>query len=58
MSRLSVIYLRTNERNPQGPGARVIAAYNAIAGRAESGLIVSIDDRANRLRTLPILSDE
>jgi predicted nuclease of predicted toxin-antitoxin system len=57
LSRPSVIYLRTGEQNPQGPGARVIAAYNAIAGRAESGSIVTIDDRASRSRALPILND-
>jgi predicted nuclease of predicted toxin-antitoxin system len=58
LSRPSVIYLRTSEQNPQGPGARVIAAYNAIAGRAESGSIVTIDDRASRSRALPILKNE
>jgi predicted nuclease of predicted toxin-antitoxin system len=58
LSRPSVIYLRTNERNPQGPGVRVIAAYNAIAAQAASGMIVTIDDRGNRLRALPILSEE
>jgi predicted nuclease of predicted toxin-antitoxin system len=58
LSRPSVIYLRTSERNPQGPGARVIAAYNAIASRVESGSIFTIDDRASRSRALPILSDE
>ena len=57
LSRPSVIYLRTGEQNTQGPGARVIAAYNAIAGRAESGSIVTIDDRASRSRALPILND-
>jgi predicted nuclease of predicted toxin-antitoxin system len=54
----SVIYLRTSERNPQGPGQQVIAAYSAIAARAESGMIVTIDDRGSRLRALPILNDE
>jgi predicted nuclease of predicted toxin-antitoxin system len=58
LSRPSVITLRTSERNPQGPGERVVAAFNAIAGRAESGMIVTIDDRASRLRALPILKDE
>jgi hypothetical protein len=36
----------------------VIAAYSAIAARAESGMIVTIDDRGSRLRALPILNDE
>jgi predicted nuclease of predicted toxin-antitoxin system len=58
LSRPSVIYLRTSERNPLGPGARVIAAHNAISARTESGMIVTIDDRGNRLRTLPILDDK
>jgi predicted nuclease of predicted toxin-antitoxin system len=58
LSRPSVIYLRTSEQNPQGPGARVIAPYNAIAGRAESGSIITIDDRASRSRALPILKNE
>ena len=56
--RPSVIYLRTNERNPQGPGAWVVAAYNTIAGRAESGVIVTINDRGTRVRSLPILKGE
>jgi hypothetical protein len=54
----SVIYLRTSEQNPQGPGERVVAAFGAIGARAESGTIVTIDDRASRLRALPILKDE
>jgi len=54
----SVIYLRTNEHNPQGPGAAVIAAYNAISEHAESGMIVTINDRGTRMRRLPILSGE
>jgi predicted nuclease of predicted toxin-antitoxin system len=58
LSRPSVIYLRTSERNPQGPGKQVIAACNAIAVRAESGMIVTIDDRGSRRRALPILDHE
>jgi predicted nuclease of predicted toxin-antitoxin system len=58
LSRPSVIYLRTTERNPLGPGALVIAASNAIAKRLESGMMVTIDDRGSRLRALPILNDE
>jgi predicted nuclease of predicted toxin-antitoxin system len=58
LSRPSVIYLRTTERNPQGPGQQVIAAYNAITARAESGMIVTIDDRGSRLRALPIVDKE
>lgn len=58
LNRPSVIYLRTSERNPMGPGDQVIAAYNAIAALAKSGMIVTIDDRGSRLRALPILDDE
>ncbi|MDR3751073.1 MAG: hypothetical protein P4K94_06255 [Terracidiphilus sp.] len=58
LSRPSVIYLRTSERNPQGPGKLVIAACNAIAARAESGMIITINDRGSRLRALPIQNDE
>jgi len=58
LSRPSVIFLRTSERNPQGPGTQVIAACKAIAARAESGMIVTIDDRGSRLRALPILNGE
>jgi predicted nuclease of predicted toxin-antitoxin system len=58
LTRPNVIYLRTSERNPQGPGQRVIEAWNAIAARAESGMIVTIDDRGSRMRALPILDDE
>jgi len=54
----SVIYPRTSERNPLGPGSQVIAACVAVAGRAESGMIVTINDRGSRMRALPILSDE
>jgi hypothetical protein len=36
----------------------VIAAYNAITARAESGMIVTIDDRGSRLRALPIVDKE
>jgi predicted nuclease of predicted toxin-antitoxin system len=56
--RPSVIYLRTSERSPQGPGERVIAAYKAMTGRADGGMIVTIDDRGSRLRALPILNGE
>ena len=58
LSRPSVIYLRTSERNPEGPGTRVIAAYNAITERTATGAIVTIDDRASRSRALPILSGQ
>jgi predicted nuclease of predicted toxin-antitoxin system len=54
----SVIFLRTSERNPQGPGDRVIEAYKAISERMEGGMIVTIDDRSIRRRELPILIDE
>jgi predicted nuclease of predicted toxin-antitoxin system len=54
----SVIYLRTKERNPDGPGERVASAYRKIAGQAEKGMIVTIDDRGSRFRSLPILDDE
>ena len=58
LSRPRVLYLRTSERNPQGPGKQVIAACSAIAARAESGMIVTINDHGSRLRALPILNDE
>jgi predicted nuclease of predicted toxin-antitoxin system len=58
LSSPSVIFLRTSERNPQGPGKRVIEAYNAIMGKSDSGMIVTIDDRGSRMRALPILSVE
>jgi predicted nuclease of predicted toxin-antitoxin system len=58
LSRPSVIYLRTSEHNPQGPGNQVIAACKAIVDRLESGLIVTINDRGTRLRGLPILITE
>jgi predicted nuclease of predicted toxin-antitoxin system len=58
LTRPGVIYLRTSERNPQGPGQQVIAAYNAIAARVESGAIITIDDRGSRMRALPILAEE
>ena len=54
----SVIYLRTSEQNPQGPGNQVVAACKVIAARSESGLIVTINDRGSRLRALPILIGE
>jgi predicted nuclease of predicted toxin-antitoxin system len=56
--RPSVIYLRTNERNPQGPGAWVVAACKSISGKTESGMIVTINDRGSRVRSLPILNGE
>lgn len=58
LSHPSVIYLRTSERNPRGPGKQVIEAHDAIAVRAEGGMIVTIDDRNARVRALPILNDE
>ncbi|MGD0734100.1 MAG: DUF5615 family PIN-like protein [Terracidiphilus sp.] len=58
LSRPSVIYLRTSERNPIGPGSQVIAACNALAARVESGMIVTINDHGSRLRILPILDDK
>jgi predicted nuclease of predicted toxin-antitoxin system len=56
--RPSVIYLRTNERNPEGPGAWVVAACKSISGQTQSGMIVSINDRGSRVRSLPILKGE
>src|SRR5271165_4704887 len=56
--RPSVIYLRTAERNPIGPGERVIAACKTIAAESNNGLIVTIDDRGSRQRALPIQSNE
>jgi predicted nuclease of predicted toxin-antitoxin system len=56
--RPSVIYLRTNEHNPVGPGTLVIAAYNLISEQAECGMIVTINDRGARMRRLPILSGD
>jgi predicted nuclease of predicted toxin-antitoxin system len=58
LNRPSVIFLRTSERTPRGPGERVIAAYNAVVERAAGGMIVTIDDRGSRSRALPILNDE
>jgi predicted nuclease of predicted toxin-antitoxin system len=58
LGRPSVIYLRTSEQNPLGPGNEVIAACNVIAARSDSGLIVTINDRGTRLRALPILVSE
>jgi predicted nuclease of predicted toxin-antitoxin system len=55
LSRPSVIFLRTSEQNPEGPGEQVIAAYKAIAASAESGAIVTIDERGRRMRELPIV---
>jgi predicted nuclease of predicted toxin-antitoxin system len=58
LSQPSVIFLRTQERNPAGPGERVVDAYSAIVARAENGAIVSIDERGSRFRFLPITSGE
>ena len=58
LSRPSVIYLRTSEQNPRGPGKQVVAAYSKIATRAEGGMIVTINDRGSRARLLPILDPE
>ena len=56
LSRPSVILLKTNERNPQGPGQQVIAACRTIAGRTEDGMVVVINERGTRVRNLPISS--
>jgi predicted nuclease of predicted toxin-antitoxin system len=58
LTRPSVIYLRTSERNPQGPGQQVIEACNVVTAQAESGMIVTIDDRGSRMHALPIRGDE
>ncbi|MGD0631153.1 MAG: DUF5615 family PIN-like protein [Terracidiphilus sp.] len=54
----SVIYLRTNERNPEGAGESVASAYREVLKRAKNGMIVTIDDRGSRFRPLPIIRGE
>jgi predicted nuclease of predicted toxin-antitoxin system len=54
LARPSVIYLRTSELKPQGPGERVIAAYASLLRQPEAGCIVTIDDRSTRMRSLPL----
>jgi predicted nuclease of predicted toxin-antitoxin system len=58
LSQPSIIYLRTHERNPAGPGERVAQAYRAIIARTEGGVIVTIDERGSRFRSSPIVSGE
>jgi predicted nuclease of predicted toxin-antitoxin system len=54
LNRPSVIYLRTSELRPQGPGSRVVDAFQALAG-SHIASIVTIDDRSTRTRTLPVI---
>ena len=49
-----VIYVRTQERNPSGPGELVVAAWNKLVADASTGYIVTIDERGSRMRKLPI----
>jgi predicted nuclease of predicted toxin-antitoxin system len=57
LSSPSLIFLRTSERNPEGPGLSVVEAHRRIVGRSEGGMIVMIDDRGIRMRALPILDN-
>lgn len=50
----SVIYVRTNERNPQGPGEQVVTAFRLISESRPACLIVTITERGIRSRSLPV----